>query len=157
MSVYPRRRASEFTCMLTNRSQASVQNAPRSPRAISVSDVRVICDPDPAPLELIAQQQADLQGDILLPGSAREEDPRVSRIDPAVAGIDGDDVARDGARSASRLALAPVPELGPRRPGEPAGIDQAGPPPIVAIALAQIGGQNLGDELKREEKGVAGD
>ena len=50
-------------------------------------------DADPAALELIANQQADLQGDVFLPDPAGEEHPGVARIDSAVAGVDRHHVA----------------------------------------------------------------
>ena len=37
------------------------------------------------------------------------------------------------------------------------GVDQTGPAPIVPVAIAERGGQDFGDKLKRQKERVLGD
>src|SRR5689334_5265348 len=57
---------------------------------------------DPAPLELVAEEQADLEGDVFFPDSAGKVSARIAGIDSAVARIDGHDVAGAKAVGESR-------------------------------------------------------
>ena len=84
-SVYPRRRASELTWRLTKRSQAAVQNPPRSPRAIRVSVVRVIRTPTPRLSQLLPQQQPDLERHVLFPDAAGKVRPRIAGVHAPVS------------------------------------------------------------------------
>ena len=107
--------------------------------------------PDAAALELVAEQDAHLQGHILLPDAPRKEGPRVPGIDPAVTRIDGDDVPRPEPVGQA-LDRAPALAGAARRSMS---VDQPCPAPIVAEPLAQIRGKDFGDELKRQEQRVA--
>ena len=126
---------------------------------MSVSVVRVIRTPTPRRLSSSRSSRPDLEGDILLPGPAREEDARISRVHTAVAGIDGDDVSRAGARwAAGRPSRAAAGTAG-REPGRHrAGISsRRAAPGVVPIPITEVVRKNFGDELERQEQRVAGD
>ena len=94
-------------------------------------------DPHALALELVAQQQPHREGNLLLSRPPRKEDAGISRIYSAVARIDGDDVAGPQSVGKRVISFGWCRSAGDRRTARGTGVDQAGSPPIVPIAIAQ--------------------
>ncbi len=112
-------------------------------------------DGDAAPLQLLAEQESNLKGDIFLARTAREERAGISRVDSTVPRVDRDDVSgpepvgQPGGRIGSRH--------GGREPGRHLRRHLVEPPGaiVVPVSLSQVVRQNLRDELEREEERVS--
>ena len=111
-------------------------------------------DADAPPLELVPKQQAHLEGDVLLPNASRKVRARVPRVDAAMPRIDRDDVP--GPETVGQAGGVGSRAAGQRRGPAPQ-LLQPGPARIPPIAVAQVVGNDLGDELIRQEERVGGE
>src|SRR3954447_25835372 len=95
--------------------------------------------------QLIAQEQSNLEGDILLLGAPGKEDPRVPGVHSSVAGIDGDQMPGAKSVGKSRLGGGRSPRY--RWPVRGARYAEAGASTIVSKTAPRRRRQDLCNEL----------